>query len=62
MCDRRGSLRVFLILMLVSTVAHAQEASPPLPLLDVPYISQTEALCGGAAAAMVLRVPGASAA
>ena len=27
----------------------------PLSLLDVPYISQSEALCGGAAAAMVLR-------
>jgi hypothetical protein len=30
-------------------------ASQPLSLLDVPYISQTELLCGGAAAAMVLR-------
>ena len=30
-----------------------------LSLLDVPYISQTEALCGGAAAAMVLRYWGA---
>ncbi len=48
-------MRVFLILLLVGTVAHAQEASPPLAILDVPYISQTEALCGGAAAAMVLR-------
>ena len=36
-------------------MAHAQDASPPVPLLDVPYVSQTEALCGGAAAAMVLR-------
>jgi hypothetical protein len=27
----------------------------PLAILDVPYISQSEALCGGAAAAMVLR-------
>jgi len=27
----------------------------PLALLDVPFISQSEALCGGAAAAMVLR-------
>lgn len=27
----------------------------PLPILDVPFISQSEALCGGAAAAMVLR-------
>jgi hypothetical protein len=31
-----------------------------LSLLDVPYISQSEALCGGAAAAMVLRYWGAS--
>jgi peptidase C39-like protein len=29
--------------------------SVPLSLLDVPFISQSEALCGGAAAAMVLR-------
>ena len=27
----------------------------PIQMLDVPYIAQTEALCGGAAAAMVLR-------
>jgi ABC-type bacteriocin/lantibiotic exporter with double-glycine peptidase domain len=34
----------------------AQEHGPAsLPLLDVPFISQSEALCGGAAAAMVLR-------
>jgi hypothetical protein len=34
----------------------AQAGEPaPLPLLDVPFISQSEALCGGAAAAMVLR-------
>ena len=31
------------------------EAPAPLPLIDVPFISQSEALCGGAAAAMVLR-------
>jgi predicted double-glycine peptidase len=30
-------------------------AQAPLKILDVPYISQSEALCGGAAAAMVLR-------
>ncbi len=30
-------------------------AQAPLPVLDVPYVSQSEALCGGAAAAMVLR-------
>lgn len=34
---------------------HAQEGAAPLPLLDVPFISQSEALCGGAAAAMILR-------
>jgi hypothetical protein len=32
-----------------------EEPSAPLTLLDVPFISQTELLCGGAAAAMVLR-------
>ena len=48
-------MRVFLILLLAGTVPHAQDASPPVSLLDVPYISQSEALCGGAAAAMVLR-------
>lgn len=30
-------------------------AAQPLALLDVPFITQSEALCGGAAAAMVLR-------
>ncbi len=35
---------------------YAQGKGPaPLSLLDVPYISQSELLCGGAAAAMVLR-------
>ena len=35
--------------------AAASPAQAPIQILDVPYISQTEALCGGAAAAMVLR-------
>jgi hypothetical protein len=35
--------------------AHAQPAPEPLSILDVPFISQSEALCGGAAAAMILR-------
>jgi len=35
--------------------AFAQPAPQPLTLLDVPFISQSEALCGGAAAAMILR-------
>jgi hypothetical protein len=33
----------------------AQGSPEPLTILDVPFISQSEALCGGAAAAMVLR-------
>ena len=32
-----------------------QRRGAPLTILDVPFISQSEALCGGAAAAMVLR-------
>src|SRR5688572_29465880 len=40
--------------MLAGPVA-AQPASSPLTVLDVPFISQSEALCGGAAAAMILR-------
>jgi hypothetical protein len=37
----------------------ASAQSRPLSILDVPFISQSEALCGGAAAAMVLRYWGA---
>lgn len=40
-----------LLLLALPSLAPAQ----PLALIDVPYLSQTEALCGGAAAAMVLR-------
>jgi hypothetical protein len=39
--------------------ASAQPPAQPLSILDVPFISQSEALCGGAAAAMVLRYWGA---
>lgn len=35
--------------------SHAQGAPPAIPLLDVPYLPQSEALCGGAAIAMVMR-------
>jgi len=42
------------------TGGQAASAGPRLSLLDVPYLSQTEALCGGAAAAMVLRYWGAA--
>ena len=37
----------------------AQTPGAPLKILDVPYLSQSEALCGGAAAAMVMRYWGA---
>lgn len=40
--------------------ARAQPAQAPLRLLDVPYLPQTELLCGGAAAAMVMRYWGAT--
>ena len=51
-------MSVLVALLLAAARAQAQPASfPPssLPLLDVPFVSQSEALCGGAAAAMVLR-------
>jgi hypothetical protein len=35
-------------------------AAQPLSILDVPYIQQSESLCGGAAAAMVMRYWGAT--
>jgi hypothetical protein len=44
-------------------IAHAQPPPPPVPavpaILSVPYLPQSEALCGGAAAAMVMRYWGA---
>lgn len=36
------------------------QSAPPVRLLDIPYIQQSEALCGGAAAAMVMRYWGAT--
>jgi hypothetical protein len=39
--------------------AAAQPPASPVHLLDVPYLPQDEALCGGAAAAMVMRFWGA---
>jgi hypothetical protein len=38
-----------------SAAASPRAAQSPLHLLDVPYMSQSEALCGGAAVAMVMR-------
>jgi hypothetical protein len=43
----------------VASDARPQTRPAPLELLDVPYLPQSEALCGGAAAAMVMRYWGA---
>jgi hypothetical protein len=54
-----GIALVFMCVFLAAP-AGAQPVPPrPLSILDVPFISQSEALCGGAAAAMVLRYWGA---
>ena len=50
---------VALLCVLFPGAASAQPAPRPLSILDVPFISQSEALCGGAAAAMILRFWGA---
>src|SRR5688500_9150177 len=42
-------------LVAAQTFSLQAQAPRPIPLLDVPFISQSELLCGGAAAAMVLR-------
>jgi hypothetical protein len=44
-----------ILLIATALTTHAAYAEGPLALLDVPFIAQSEALCGGAAAAMVLR-------
>ena len=48
-----------MLVMSIAVRARAQEARATI--LDVPYVSQTEDLCGGAAAAMVMRFWGARA-
>ena len=44
-----------ILLALAFTGAPAGVIGQPLAILDVPYIAQSELLCGGAAAAMVMR-------
>ncbi|MDQ3487314.1 MAG: C39 family peptidase [Acidobacteriota bacterium] len=48
------------IVVMTAAAVSAQPSSPAIRLLDVPYIQQSEALCGGAAAAMVMRYWGAT--
>jgi hypothetical protein len=43
-----------------ATVSAQASASSPVRFLDVPYIQQSEILCGGAAAAMIMRYWGAT--
>jgi Peptidase_C39 like family len=43
------------VIALAGTLLLAASLHQPLSLLDVPFISQSEALCGGAAVSMVLR-------
>ena len=48
-------LAVANVIAAASVSAQPVSGSSPFRLLDVPYIQQSEALCGGAAAAMVMR-------
>jgi hypothetical protein len=50
---------VLLVVLLVLGRTASAQSGRPLAILDVPFISQSEALCGGAAAAMVMRYWGA---
>jgi hypothetical protein len=51
---------IAIVALAVSTAGATMPADrPPTALLDVPYLTQTQQLCGGAAVAMVLRYWGA---
>ena len=57
---RLAPVRVALAIVLAAaSAARADEPSRPGALLDVPFVAQTEALCGGASVAMVQRYWGA---
>ncbi len=51
---------VFVTAAVYVPAARGQGSDTPLRLLDVPYLPQSEALCGGAAIAMVMRFFGAT--
>ena len=60
MRQRGAQAALAIALVLVPVVpAAGQDAARAAPLLDVPYVAQTEALCGGASVAMVQRYWGA---
>ena len=52
-------LRAVILLALALIFLPAAVESQPLTILDVPFIAQSELLCGGAAAAMVMALSGA---
>lgn len=54
-CTAALFVAVRLAFALLATPATAAGQSPAASILDVPYLPQTEALCGGAAAAMLFR-------
>lgn len=54
-CGRHAAALAACLLIVCGQPELRAQNDAPLQVLDVPYISQTEALCGGAAAAMVLR-------
>jgi len=59
----RAAGTVLIVVMMAGAGPRAQRSTPPaggVSFLDVPFIPQTEALCGGAAAAMVMRYWGAA--
>jgi hypothetical protein len=56
---KRPAFSVLLAVLLLAGQAEAGQSNRPLAILDVPFISQSEALCGGAAAAMIMRYWGA---
>jgi predicted double-glycine peptidase len=55
-----GTVAVILAATVLVPEAHAQTPAAQVHLLDVPYLPQSEALCGGAAIAMVMRYFGAT--
>lgn len=59
-CARARVLAALLPLIAATARAQPSPSSTPVRLLDVPYLQQSELLCGGAAAAMVMRYWGAS--
>ena len=52
---RRNLIELALCALLVAPAAVRAQGIQPLTVLEVPFLAQSELLCGGAAAAMVLR-------